>query len=47
MRDLSAVLRLAEAVGLAFTQFLHVKAVKEPSSFSGAMVESPRNMLGF
>lgn len=42
--DLSAVLHLAELVDLAFTQFLHVKAVKEPS---GALVGSPGNVLGF
>jgi len=45
--DLLAVLHLAELVDLAFSPFFHVKAVKEPPPFSGAMVESPRNVLGF
>lgn len=45
--NLPGVFHLAELVDLALTQFLYVKAVKEPSSFSGAMVGSPRNVLDF
>lgn len=34
-------------VDLTFTPLVHVKAVKRLSSFSGAMIGSPRNMLFF